>query len=128
MRSLARLWAVPMLGVLFATTGCHGEDAPPAPPPTYTVGGTVAGLTGSVTLTNNAGDARTVTANGGFTFATALNSNSTYSVAVSSQPANQTCSVTAGSGTVASANVTGVTVNCVTDRFSVGGSVTGPAT
>jgi 6-phosphogluconolactonase (cycloisomerase 2 family) len=125
MRSISRLWAVPLLGILVSTTACHDKDAPPAPPPSFTVGGTVAGLTGSVTLTNSGGDARTVTANGSFSFATQVAGNTAYSVAVSAQPANQTCTVTAGSGTVNSANVTSVAVNCVTDRFSVGGTLSG---
>ena len=39
-------------------------------PQTHTIGGTVSGLDGSVVLQNNAGDDRTVSSNGPFTFAT----------------------------------------------------------
>jgi 6-phosphogluconolactonase (cycloisomerase 2 family) len=101
--------------------GCKKED----PALTYTVGGTVAGLSGSVTLANNGGDARTVAAAGAFSFATSLATGATYNVTVTTQPANQTCTVASGSGTVASANVSGVSVTCVTNTFTVGGSVTG---
>ena len=78
----------------------------------YTVGGTVSGLTGSVVLSNNGGDNLTIAADGSFTFATVLTAGATYSVAVVSQPSGETCAVNNGSGTVGSANVTDVAVNC----------------
>ena len=98
------------------------------PPLTYGVGGALTGLAGSVVLQNNGGDALTLTANGVFNFATALPTGSPYAVTVRTQPATQTCTVTGGSGTIASANITGVVVNCVTNlptTFTVGGSVSG---
>ena len=79
---------------------------------TYTVGGTVSGLSGSVTLQDNGGDDLIITTDGGFTFATPVEYNSTYSVTVSSQPAGQTCVVTSGSGTMGAGNVTGISVTC----------------
>ncbi len=78
----------------------------------YTVGGTISGLTGSVTLQNNSADGLIVAADGSFTFATAIDDGGTYSVTVSVQPAGQTCTVTNGSGTINTANVTTVTVAC----------------
>jgi len=119
---------------LVALSGCNKDSnpPPPAPPPapappaaTYTVGGTVAGLSGSVTLANNGGDARTVSANGAFTFATSLATGAGYAVTVTAQPATQTCTVASGAGNVASANVGNVAVNCVTNTVTVGGTVTG---
>ena len=103
------------------------------PPATYSVGGTVSGLTGSVTLQNNGGDDIIKTTNDGFTFPAQADS-SAYAVTVSSQPTGQTCSVTGGdnnnigSGTIAGADVTNVAVTCVTDvvpTYSVGGTVSG---
>ena len=84
----------------------------PAPTPTtYTVGGTLTGLTGaSVVLQNNGGSNLTASANGAFTFTTAVESGGAYSVTVLTQPSGQTCTVTSGTGTV-SANVTNVAVN-----------------
>ncbi|MBM7117860.1 beta strand repeat-containing protein [Archangium primigenium] len=81
----------------------------------YTVGGTVTGLSSGKTLvlTNNGGNDLTVT--GGsttFTFSTGLASGAAYAVAVKTQPAGLTCAVSNGSGTIASANVTNVTVTC----------------
>ena len=51
-------------------------------------------------------------ANGTFTFATALATGAPYSVTVQTNPAGQTCTVSDGSGTVGSANVTSVAVSC----------------
>jgi hypothetical protein len=95
---------------------------------TATIGGTLTGLaTGaSVILQDNGGDSLTLTANGAFTFKTAVTGpTDAYKVTVNTQPTNpnQICTVTNGSGT-ATANVTTVTVDCVA-AFSIGGNVTG---
>ena len=81
---------------------------------TFTIGGTVSGLnTGaSVTLLDNATDSLTVGTNGAFTFKIALATGAAYSVTVSTQPTGQTCTITNGTGTVASANITNVNVSC----------------
>ncbi len=78
----------------------------------YTVGGTVTGLSGTLILQNNGADDLTVTADGAFTFATAVAGGSGYAVTVSSRPIVQNCPVTNGSGTMSGANVTDVTVDC----------------
>ena len=96
--------------------------------PTYSVGGSVSGLAGSVVLQDNGADNLSVSANGPFTFATALPSGAAYAVTVKTNPSGQTCSVTNGSGTIGSANVTNVAVTCAaTPTYSVGGSVSGLA-
>jgi len=88
-------------------------------PPTYTIGGNIRGLTvgGSNTLAlqNNGGDTLTVTSGGGFTFKTPLTSGAAYSITVLTQPTTpaQWCRVTNGTGTVSTANITNVTVNCL---------------
>jgi hypothetical protein len=95
---------------------------------TYTVGGTVSGLDGTgLVLQNNEGDDLAIGADGGFTFATELADGSPYSVAVLTQPTglNQECSVTSGTGTLAGANVTDVVVTCVTNTYTIGGTVSG---
>ena len=93
---------------------------------TFTVGGTVSGLSGTVVLQDNGGDDLSVSANGSFTFATALASGAAYSVTVKTNPSGQSCSVASGSGTIASANVTNVAVSCTNSaRYSVGGTVSG---
>jgi hypothetical protein len=84
---------------------------------TYSIGGSVSGLTGTVVLQNNSGDNLTITSNSSFTFNTNIASGSTYSVSVLTQPSSQTCSVSNGSGTV-SGDVTSVSVNCTTNSVA----------
>lgn len=91
----------------------------------YSVGGSVAGLTGSVVLQDNGGDNLTVSAIGTFTFATPVSNSNTYSIAVLTQPTGQTCSVSTGTGTVSGSNVANVAVVCATNTYSVGGTVSG---
>jgi 6-phosphogluconolactonase (cycloisomerase 2 family) len=109
---------------------CHGGGggSPPPAATTYTIGGTVSGLSGTgLVLRNNAGNDLTVAASGTFAFSTALAAGAAYNVAVATQPTgpSQTCTVAAGSGTVGSANVSSVQLACTTNAFTVGAGVTG---
>ncbi|MCE7951917.1 MAG: hypothetical protein DYH18_12540, partial [Xanthomonadales bacterium PRO7] len=103
---------------------------------TYTIGGTISGLTGTVQLALNgttptSSQTQSFTTNGGFTFTTPLQSGSGWTVSVASQPAGQTCAVTNGSGASITANVTNVTVTCTTNTYTLtytagaNGSITG---
>ncbi|MFI4919704.1 MAG: hypothetical protein ACHP65_09135 [Legionellales bacterium] len=78
----------------------------------FIVSGTVSGLVGTVILQNNSSDAQSISANGNFTFSSPIATGSPYIVAVQTQPADQTCMVTNGSGTMGDANVTDITVTC----------------
>lgn len=90
----------------------------PAPAVRYTIGGTVSNLTGSgLVLQNNGGDNLPVSANGSFSFATAVAPGTTYNVTVMTQPSGQTCTVQNGTGT-ANGNITAVAVNCSTLAIS----------
>ena len=80
--------------------------------PEYSVGGTVYGLNGMVTLQNKSGDALTISAAGPFTFPVSIPDGSTYEVTVLTQPNSQICVVSNGSGTISSAPVSGVSVGC----------------
>ena len=96
----------------------------------FTVGGTVNGLSGSgLVLQDNGGSSLPITSDGAFTFANTVGSGSAYKVTIQTQPSNptQTCSVANGSGTIGSANVLSVVINCVNQTYSVGGSVSGLA-
>jgi large repetitive protein len=97
---------------------------------TYTISGTVSGLaTGlQVTLDDNAADALIVTANGAFTFATPVAAGGSYLVTVGTQPIGQTCTVTGGQGSQLGGNVTGVSIVCSTNTFTIGGTLSGLAT
>jgi hypothetical protein len=124
-----RLLAVAVAAVALSACGGHenafGGGAVPAPP-TYTIGGTVTGLTGTgLVLQNNAADNLIVQANAtSFTFPTVVAASAAYAVTVQAQPANQTCTVTGGSGT-ATTNVTTVAVTCVTNTVTIGGTIAG---
>ena len=83
-----------------------------------TIGGTVSGLVGTVVLQNNGGDNLSVGAIGPFTFATALTTSSSYLVTVFTQPAGQTCLVTANGSGSAFGNVTNVEVSCVNGQWT----------
>jgi hypothetical protein len=80
---------------------------------TYSVGGTVSGLSGTVVLQDNGGDTLSVDSDGSFTFATPLAAGASYNVTVASYPAGETCSIADGSGTTGAADVTSVAVTCV---------------
>ena len=95
---------------------------------TYRVGGTLAGLAGgSLILRNNGGGDLTLAANGTFQFATAVASGGAYAVTVQAQPLDpsQTCVVSQSAGTVGATDITDVTVNCTTNTFLIGGTITG---
>jgi hypothetical protein len=123
-----------------ASLGCNDPAADALSsalkPPTskYSVGGSVSGLSGSgLVLEDNGGDDLAVAANGTFTFPTALAVDASYSVTVKTQPSApaQTCTLGNASGTVASANVTSVSVTCTNNPMpavtSVGSAVGNPS-
>jgi hypothetical protein len=88
--------------------------AMPAPSVTYTIAGTIIGLTGSGLVLHNGAENLPVST-GSFTFATAIASGASYNVSVQTPPSGQACTVTNGSGT-ASGNVTNVTVTCIASK------------
>jgi hypothetical protein len=82
----------------------------------FSVGGAVSGLSGTVVLQNNGGDSQTLSSNGPFTFSTPVTTGEPYAVTVLTQPADQTCTVSNGSGTIGSSDVTDVGVSCATNN------------
>ena len=60
-------------------------------------------------------------ADGSFSFATNITNGGEYLVTVATQPTNlnQTCSVTNGTGTVSGANISNISISCVTTTYSV---------
>jgi len=95
----------------------------------YTVGGNIGGIaTGnSIVVQNNGGDDLAINADGSFTFTQRFLEGSDYQVTVLSQPTTpkQTCTVSRGVGTIEQKNVTDVDIVCVTNTYTVGGSVSG---
>jgi 6-phosphogluconolactonase (cycloisomerase 2 family) len=84
--------------------------------PTYTIGGTVTGVTGgsALVLQDNGRDNINVSADGSFQFAIPIPSGSNYSVTSlgASGSQSQACAFTNASGTVAAAAVTNVSIVC----------------
>jgi hypothetical protein len=99
--------------------------------PTYTVGGTVSGHRGDVTLSLNNDGVNTVIVtkqDSTFTFSgatQALNIGATYAV-TATDPTGQTCKVDLGvsQGTIARADVVDVSVVCDDINYSIGGNIT----
>jgi uncharacterized repeat protein (TIGR03803 family) len=112
-------------GWLLSACGGGGSSNPSAG--LYSVGGTVSGLTGGTTvvLQNSGGNTTAVSANGSFAFSTQVANGAAYAVTVLTQPTGQTCSVMAGSGTIASANVTSANVSCTANTYIISGTVSG---
>ena len=94
----------------------------------FTVGGTVTHLAGTGLVLQNGASTVPVSANGAYAFP-AIASGTSYTVSVQKQPSTPTqiCTVSNPKGTVGSANVTNVGVDCVTQSFTVGGRITGLA-
>jgi hypothetical protein len=97
--------------------------------PTYAVGGTVSGLTGTGLALENMGiDTLPIATDGPFTFATELEVGFSYVVTVSTEPTGQTCTVSNGSGTISDADVTDVAVTCTDNPeplYTINGSASG---
>ncbi len=102
-----------VLVVAASVAGCGGAV-------NATIGGTIVGLASGSTigLTNTSnGDVITYTfssSSNTFTFDKSVGANDSYNVTVSTPPANQTCSVTNGNGTVDSSgsSITNIEVVC----------------
>ena len=108
--------------VLIAVSACGGGGHGPS---SFTIGGTITGLTGNGLVLNDGTSAGSPTANAtSFTFPAQQPSGTSYSVTIGKQPAGQQCSVSNGSGMISSANITNVQVTC-TSLYSVGGTING---
>ncbi len=95
-------------------------------PRTYTVGGTISGLNGSgLVLQNNAQDNLTISSGAEkFTFLKGLSSGESYTVSILSQASGSLCTLSNGSGKVASSNITNVALTCI-PQYTIGGTISG---
>ena len=110
---------MPVPFILLAACGGGGGSSAPMMP--YTVGGMITGLEGAgLIVQNNLGDNLSVSASGAFTFSGGLSRGAAYSVTVATQPSApiQKCAVMNESGTIGSANVTNVAVDCTPAPFA----------
>lgn len=92
-----------------------------------TVGGSVAGLATNAMLTLSDGSSTlTISANGNFTFADAFAPGAPYAVAITGQPAGQTCAVSNGAGSIdAAGDAVGAVVVACAPNQTVAGTVAG---
>ena len=93
----------------------------------YTIGGTLEGLKGNnLVLQNSNGDKRSINIDeSSFSFTTKIPDGDQYEISIQTQPSNlsQTCSVSNGTGTVSGTDVSNVVVSCITNSFSIGGTI-----
>ncbi|MDT8420395.1 MAG: hypothetical protein RQ754_08190 [Desulfuromonadales bacterium] len=97
--------------LLFIMMSCGGGGSSSSRD-TFSVGGTVTGLSGTLVVQNNGGDDLNINADGSFTFTSDLDDSATYNVTILTQPNGQTCSVSTGSGTISAADVNNVSISC----------------
>jgi hypothetical protein len=96
---------------------------------TYTIGGGITGLTTEgLVLANGTDSVAPVSGALSFVFPIAVATGTAYDVTVQLQPDGLTCSVSDGSGTVGSANVTSVSIACVPTTYTIGGTISGLTT
>ncbi|HXJ87173.1 MAG TPA: Calx-beta domain-containing protein [Candidatus Binatia bacterium] len=126
------------LGAQKETTLTILDDDNPIVTSSFTLGGTVSGLAGGGLVIKDqiSGGTASPSSDGAFTLSspTPILDGFAYRVFVATQPTNpdQSCTVTNGNGTVTAANVTNITVNCVSSvpsgaldpTFGNGGCVT----
>ena len=95
---------------------------------TFSIGGSVSNLEGTgLALKNEAGQEVEISGNGPFSFNEEFDDGSNYNISVLTQPTSpdQICTIQNGSGTVNSADVDNIIVDCTTEvaTFSIGGNV-----
>ena len=87
---------------------------------TYTVGGSLSGVTFSGLTLANGADSLAVMANAAsFTMPIGVANGARYNVTLQANPPDETCSVTNGSGLIAGADVTNIAVACTPTSDSV---------
>lgn len=91
--------------VTLALVSCHGTEAQ------YSIGGNISGTTGAVVLKLNGGNDLAMSGHGSFKFDHKLLKDDTFNVQV--VDANDRCTVANGAGTIATSNITGVSITCV---------------
>jgi N-acetylneuraminic acid mutarotase len=106
----AAVRGLPLAAALLALAGCHHSSSSSA---SYTIGGSISGLSaGAVVLANGTS---TVTISAGATtwvFPSGFPANGSYAVTVLTQPAGELCDIGNGSGATLTGNLDTVTVAC----------------
>jgi hypothetical protein len=94
--------------------------------PPLNLSGTVSGLTTSgLSLTTLGVNLEISSGATSFNFGPILSNGVVYDVTVPDQPLGQLCTVTNGTGTATTANISNVVVTCSSKTFNVGGTISG---
>ena len=104
-----------MVGFIVVLTACGGGGGGggSSGPTTYSLGGSIAGLTGSGLVLSSGGQTVSPASSAtSFTFPTKLATGSSYEVSVSTNPIGLKCSLSNASGTVNTNNITSIAVAC----------------
>lgn len=115
-RTLINYSVILLVYLQLAACGGSSGDNNAQNPSTFTISATVSGLSGSgLVLQNNGTDNLAVSADGSFSFATAMNPNDKYVITALSQPAGpaQHCIIANATGQIAAASINDVQVSCV---------------
>jgi hypothetical protein len=94
----------------------------------HAIGGTVSGLSSQGLVLAQGSDQLAIEFTDSpvlFTFPTPVEQGAAYSVGIAQQPQYQVCSVAAGSGTMETADIANVVVNCATESGSLSVDITG---
>jgi sugar lactone lactonase YvrE/RNase P/RNase MRP subunit p29 len=90
------------------------------------LGGAISGLTTSGLVLKNGSDELTVASGSStFQFSSTVADGTAFSVTVKTQPTGKTCSISSGTGTMASAGFTSVQVTCAANSYAISGSISG---
>jgi hypothetical protein len=107
---------------VLALVACGGDSNGPP----LTLSGTVSGLTTSgLALTTLGVNLEISSGATSFTFGPILTDGVVYDVTVPDQPSGQLCTVTNGTGTATTADISNVVVTCSNKTFNVGGKISG---
>jgi chitodextrinase len=121
------------VAIAVVTAGCSVQgnggptvDSVASTSAAYALEGTVSGLTSSGLVLANGSNTVSVAANASsFQLSTSVAYASEYSITVADQPRGLTCSVVNGAGMMPASTVTNVTVTCLPNTYSLGGTASG---
>ncbi|MBP7546488.1 MAG: hypothetical protein KA754_00895 [Corallincola sp.] len=113
---------VAALALAAAACGGGGDNSSPEPVSSFSVGGTVSGLDGSVAISVNGGTPQSINTNGAFSLASDYADGTTLSLSLSDQPFTQRCSLSSSSLTINGADISDLMVSC-SNVGSLSGSV-----
>ncbi len=85
----------------------------------FYVSGSVSGLTGTLSIQNNDGDAQVISANGRYNIAAIIDNNSLYNIKITQNPVGQLCSITNPSGQIQSDNISDIDITCTDETLTV---------